>query len=279
MAGQAAWQGRRPGARDAVGHRRRTADDGTQYGLSNLAANLATIARDRWPEAVHQHARVMVQAQHSESSIALADVSDRIYLRLHHEDAYPARPEYGEPPLPGVVALVAIDHPDHVQSLLSLDGVGSWDEVRAAALENIRRLPPMTPHLTFADAENRRAPIHVFDTDDVFASSRFFVLDQLLGQIGVERPAHGVLLIVPSRHVLALHVLDGPDVVLAIRGLVNLGRGQHDGHAGAISPDVYYLAADGRTQQLTSLGEDGQTVVTIDGAIAEAFAALGLTSD
>ncbi|WP_420114859.1 hypothetical protein, partial [Pseudactinotalea sp.] len=43
----------------------------------------------------------------------------------------------------------------------------------------------------------------------------------------------------------------------------------------SITPEVFYVAADGHSQQVTHRS-DGSVTVRIEGAIAEAFTALGL---
>ena len=100
---------------------------------------------------------------------------------------------------------------------------------------------------------------------------------EALAGIGIERPAHGVLLAVPNRHLLAVHVLGGLGVVTALQTLTRLAAGEHDSRPGPVSPHVYYRAADGRVEQVTFPEPDGRGVgVHVRGLLAEAFAALGL---
>ena len=102
-------------------------------------------------------------------------------------------------------------------------------------------------------------------------------LAETLAGIGIERPSYGVLVAVPNRHLLALHPLEGPGVVAALQVLARISTGEHDEKPGALSRHVYYVPATGApAQQVTTFADDGTLSINVSGALAEAFAALGL---
>ncbi len=255
--------------------------DGLVHGLGNLAAVVAQLPRRQWPEAVARHVRTMIEAHATAEPATLEQARPLLLPKLRPLVSLDAgRPSYAPEPLPGILAVAALDYPTHVSELLSDERVaalGGWDAVRDIAFDNLRRLP--APHHDEIDSDPARtdAAVHLLATDDFFGASRVLLLDEVLAGIGIERPAHGVLLAVPNRHLLAVHVLGGLGVVTALQTLTRLASGEHDARPGPVSPHVYYRAADGRIEQVTFPEPDGRGVgVHVRGLLAEAFAALGL---
>lgn len=253
--------------------------DGIVHGLGNLAAVVAQLPRRQWPAAVERHVSTMIEAHATAEPTTLEEARPLLLPKLRPIASLDVgRPSYAPEPLPGVLAVAALDYPTHVSELLSderLDALGGWDAVRDIAFANLRRLPP--PHHDTIDGDPSRsdAVVHLLATDDFFGASRVLLLDEVLAGIGIERPRHGVLLAVPNRHLLAVHVLAGVGVVPALQTLVRLAAGEHDAQPGPVSPQVFYRAADGRTQQVTRV-TDGHVGVHVEGPLAEAFAELGL---
>jgi hypothetical protein len=253
--------------------------DGLVHGLGNLAAVVAQLPRRQWPEAVARHVRTMIEAHATTEPATLEEARPLLLPKLRPLASLDvARPAYAPEPLPGILAVAALDYPTHVSELLSderLDAFGGWSAVRDIAFANLRRLP--APHHDQIDSDPSRsdAVVHLLATDDFFGASRVLLLDEVLAGIGIERPAHGVLLAVPNRHLLAVHVLAGLGVVTALQTMVRLAAGEHDARPGPVSPQLFYRSADGRTQQVTRR-TDGHVGVHVEGPLAEAFAALGL---
>lgn len=255
--------------------------DGIVHGLGNLAAVVAQLPRRQWPAAVERHVSTMIEAHATAEPTTLEQARSLLLPKLRPLSSLDVRrPAYAPEPLPGLLTVAALDYPTHVSELLSderLDALGGWEALRDIAFENLRRLP--APHHDVIDGDPSRADavVHLLATDDFFGASRVLVLDEVLAGIGIERPRHGVLLAVPNRHLLAVHVLGGLGVVTAMQTLTRLAAGEHDTRPGPVSPHVYYRAADGRVEQVTFPDPDGQGVgVHVRGLLAEAFAALGL---
>lgn len=256
---------------------------GHLHGLSNLAATLSLVPRRDWHDLVRRHVVTMLRAHDTVEPADLGQARDLLLVKLRAVGDLPEpRPRYAPEVLPGVLAVAALDYPTHVSELLADERVaklGGWEAVREAAWANLRRLPPPQRQELRGDPDGGDSTVHVLTTEDFFGASRLLLLDELLAGLGVERPPHGVLVVVPNRHLLAVHVLRGPGVVAAVDVLVRLAAGEHAGRPGPVSPHVYFRAADGRTQRVTAIEPDGTTAVRVDGAFAEAFAALGLLGD
>lgn len=243
--------------------------DGRSFGTANLEATLRQAPREHWRAIVANHVRIMDGTIDQEAR-SLDEVRTQVYLRLREQAALPRSPDYDSRVLPGIVGMVAIDYPEHTEELGNIDALGSWEEIRALAMENIRRLPAMTHHAVLADQERADSAIHVFTTDDFFGPSRYFALDQLLAQAGSNGTSPGLLLAIPNRHMIALHEIGGPGTVVAMNGMINLALGQHQSQPGALSPHVFFVGRDGTTQQATAHA-DGRVAVEVKGALAEAF--------
>ena len=255
--------------------------DGHRFGLWNLAATVATLPRRDWPAQARQHARLMVEAHSTAEVTDLDSVRDRILLKLAAREELPfSPPAYAVDVAPGLVGLVAVDHPTHVQTIgkdSALDPLGGWDAVRDVALGNLRRLRSQERHEVLGDDAEPTSRVHVF-VGDFFGASRLIVLDDVLrDELGVERPAHGALVAVPHRHVLVVHVVQGPGVVSALRLMAGFAAGEHAGAAGSLSPHVFH-ARHGRIEQVTETGPGGPSV-HVRGSLQDAFRALGLLSD
>lgn len=254
--------------------------DGRVYGLSNLAATLAPESQGTWPELVRRHVAGLVDSHATPTPLSLDEVRTQVYPRLRDRADLREPPSYADSPLPGLLELAAIDYPTHVTDLLSdesVDTLGGWEATREAAMINLRGLPMMHQDIVRADPERDDSDVHVLTSEDYFGPSRVLILAEVLAGIGIERPSHGVLVAVPNRHLLAAHVLAGPGVVAALQVLARISTGEHDHQPGAVSRHIYYVPSDGApAQQVTSFADDGTLSIDVEGALAGAFAALGL---
>lgn len=256
------------------------AADGSGYGLGNLAVNLAHVPRGQWPDLVRRHARSLVGARSQSDPASLEELSRLVIARVL-ADGPDVQPPAGAGPdadpgpaiADGLVVRAAADYPEHVSILLDLSRFGGWQAVAPYALANLRALPLPEHQVLRADGGG---DVHVFTSDDLFGASRLLALDDLLSAaLRVERPDHGVLVAMPNRHLLAVHLLEGPHVVGALHTLISLARSQVDG-PGPVSSEVYYRSPTGTLQRITGPGENGGYGVFVTGAFAAAMESLGL---
>ncbi len=255
--------------------------DGHVHGLANLAATLSTVPRNRWSAVVRRHVATMVRANDTVDPTSLDEARAFLLPKVRMVQDIPLPvPSYAPEVLPGVLAVAALDYPTHVSELLAdarIAELGGWEAVREVAWQNLRQLPAPGRQDVAADPERDDATVHVLTSDDFFGASRVLVLDEVLAGIGVERPSHGVLVCIPNRHLLALHVLSGMGVIAAMNVMVQMARGECDARPGPVSPHVYYRAVDGQTQQVTRVDPDqGSVAVEVIGPLHKAFVGLGL---
>lgn len=250
--------------------------DGRTLGLTNLARAVAGEPSVRWPEVVSRHARVMVASFEVPPPETLDAVRDTLFLRVLVAGDLPSRGALR--PLGGdLVQAAAVDHPDHVATVVQselIDGLGGWDAVAAVGRANLAAL---TAEETRRWVDQATGAEVLVSTGGFFHASRLLVLAVALARdFGIEQPQHGVLVAVPSRHLLAAHVLVGVDEALvAIRNLAALAEGAQPSAPGALSPNVYFWR-DGLVSQVTTRGSDGQLSVDATGAFGQAMTELGL---
>lgn len=176
---------------------------------------------------------------------------------------------------PGLHLSAWLARDDRVEALTGLAGYGGWPRVRPHALDNLRRLPVPVHHARPLDDKVEESPLlHVFTAEDVFGASRLLVLDDLLAASRVGPAPHGTLVALPQAHLLAVHVLTGPDVDETLTALASLGR------AGAratwpVSPEVYFRGPQGHLQRVTRTLPDGEVLYHLDGPFAEKLTELG----
>lgn len=250
------------------------------YGLRNLAATVSRLPRRKWARTVRRHVRAVAEAMDLDPE---ADADDAMLLfKLRPINHLDETPSYAPEVLPGILLVSAVDYPTHVQELLSDEHVeeyGGWPSAYAMGLANLRSLP--SPHHSTVHGPSRHpsTEIHMFQSEDFFGASRIAILPELLAEIGIERPAHGVMLTIPNRHLAAVHVISGDGLLDALRTMIRIGHGEHDGHEGAISPEVFYRAADGETQQLTWTTSEQSVELRVSGRFGDVVQDLNLVLD
>ncbi|MCL2467801.1 MAG: hypothetical protein FWF02_10405 [Micrococcales bacterium] len=120
---------------------------------------------------------------------------------------------------------------------------------RRVAMDGLRALrKPRHETLTAG-----RANVETFVADDVFGASRLLILDELLAEtLLIERPSHGMLVVVPNRHLVAVHILESVRSIPAALGLLGELAVIEYRIAEPVSPWVYFRAPDGRLSLLAS---------------------------
>lgn len=249
--------------------------DGVLVGPDDLVVNLRSVAHTaaalperRWRRFLAQHAATLVAVRDVAPPTRLGDVADRLYLRLYARDALMAE-SVGVPVAGPLLALPAVDHPDHVLGLsdpADVERLGGWPAVEEVGLANLRRLAAEST-ATLGDGV-------LVSQGGWFHASRLLVLDTALASdFRVERPSHGVLVAVPTRHLLLAHPVADDACLPALRAMVAVAQGESSG-PGALSGEVFYWH-DGVVEQVTST-EGGHTSIAVGGAFGDAVRGLGL---
>ncbi len=251
-----------------------------RYSLIELGRLAAGSPKATWPGMLTRQMAGMVAADKVPPPTSLEEAAPLLLpkLRAVQDLPHPA-PAYAPEVLPGIRLVLVLRYPSHVTELLAddaIDAFGSWAAVRSVALANMRRLPPPTISDVSADGDRPDATVHILQYDDSFGASRVLVLAELLAEIGVERPTHGVLFAVPNRHTLMVHVLRGEGVVAVLRMLVDLVRAENASQPAPVSPHLYYWVDGQSAEQVSTIDDDGSSCVLMTASLAEDLVALGL---
>lgn len=242
---------------------------GQVFGLHNLSVVAAGTRERRWPHVVASHLDALLNPPDTSGPPDPGQVLAQLRTRteIPTQPAYPA-----QEPLPGVIAMIALDFPDHVVESVDLpDGIPDTATAMTLARSNLRELPPPEHQSYCPEEDDPTSRVHLFVTDDFFGAARLLVLDELLERAGVEVGPGGVLLCAPCRHVLVVHPLVGPGVLAALRWMVAFARGEHETQPGPVSPHVFHRAADGQVVQATQVDEAGQISVVAEDGLADAL--------
>lgn len=222
-----------------------------------------------WPELRSVDARPV--------DAALAErVLPRLVRRAEAEEA--DRPAVAEV-LPGVSVVIVDTAPDRQTAPvddLTLLRMGGLATALAHARANLRQLPPPGISDLVADTDRDDATVHVLLFDDFFGASRVLNLPELLAGMGVESPTYGILLAVPTRQVVLVHVVRGAGVIRAGRLLAHKSSQFYDEGPAPLSPHVYYQRGAEPGEQVTTLTGGGALEYEITDALRQCLGELGL---
>jgi len=188
-----------------------------------------------------------------------------------------ARPDSAEALGEGLVGLASIDHPEHVETLAGSHDIallGGWSGIREAAMANLARLraDDVVPL-----GDDTQSQVHL-SVGGFFNASRVFTMNQLLREdFLIELPAHGVLFVVPNRHLVAVHPISGIGMVHATTTLIRVAQGEYD-VPGSISPHVWFWR-DGEVQQVTRPAEESTVELHVEGMLEQVMREVGLIED
>jgi hypothetical protein len=211
-------------------------------GLTNLARAVSAHSMNRWPQLVEEHLSQLASSLRHGPPPPPADPERQLYLRLAAARSLPpewtvAAPEF----LPGLLAVPATQENGMVAMHLDPADFGmSWPEAQRIGLANLRRL---TDTVEYAEYDGVRVAVL---SGSSFAASRALVLDTVLREsLHVENPPYGVLVALPVRHLLLVHVVRDLSVITALSMMLHLTGHAHDEEPGPLSPWVYLVDAQG----------------------------------
>lgn len=243
--------------------------------LHALAQAAAMTSTEAWPKLVSR----FVHGAFAEDD-SPPDAFDHVSVLLVPQlRAGPTTGEVREV-LAGIYAGVVLDYVDRSSATLSgelIEKYGGWDVVMHQAMANLRHLPAPRVRDIIADEDRDDATVHVLRYEDPFGASRVLLWQELLASIGVEAPSQGVLVAIPNRHVLVVHVPRGEGVIAAVRRMLLIVKREHADQPGPISPHLFYLGPQ-QPQQVSTL-VDGEVEVEVRGPFKQALASLGLVAD
>ena len=245
------------------------ADNGRQFGLSNLAAWCHAAGSEKaWPDLAMRHVQGVLAAGEEASRIDGLDRDDalrRIFVRLmgtaEFEDSrqwFGYAREWGGGDL---LELLVVNFPESLLVLPDeqVERLG-LEDMRAAGLHNLRH-EPVDSHEILNEPHGVR--LHIALGESPYVASKLLVLPDLLDQfLGDREYPHGLLVATPFRHQLAFWPIEKRQVLSATLSMAGLAAHGFDRGVGAVSPCVYWWR-DGHLTRVTF--PDGEGKIGIDG--------------
>lgn len=175
--------------------------------------------------------------------------------------------------LPGLVMATAAitDSGFGFMPVPSMNELGGPDAVWATAMRNVKTLDGLRIVREACDEAREDTELVTLSGDDPFVAARVSVLDWLVGQVHGAPSAYGVMVAVPTWHTLILHVVTGMGALTAVETMA-LATGHWfrtaEGERG-ISPDVYFVTPDHRTQRIAYPNDDGKVIIDTTGLMGD----------
>jgi hypothetical protein len=231
--------------------------DDLVFGLGPVVEAVHGTPPDQWPDVVDECLRRILTAL-TDGSPELDGPAehflDRVFARLRPADGSPTEWwNYATEVAPGLLVVLALDHPDHVAILndaqVRKHGV---DRLFEAGLGNLcHQLPD-----TYAVNEN----VYLLTGEDYVASTVLvmpWVVEAVTGSPGYP---NGVLVAVPDHKTLVFSVVDdGPGARFAMAEIARVAAERYESDTNPISRFVYWLAPDAGYLQPVAhhAGDDG----------------------
>jgi hypothetical protein len=245
------------------------ASDGRQFGLWNLAAGCgqAPGGEREWPEIVRAHVATVLRSVEGPDvgEMPAEEVLGSVHLRVMGTSAMP--PEWREwyshaRPLAGdLVEVLALDLPESVTVLRDEDvaRIGE-DRLREAGRRNLLAAPVDSYEVA---GEPGSGALHLVEGESFFTAGKLLVFRELLqATTGETDLPYGVMVSVPTRHLVVFHPVEGVDVLDAIQRLTGLTASMFNDAPGGVSPFVYWWR-DGELTQLSGFDDQGRLQVVV----------------
>lgn len=234
-------------------------------GLGPVFDDVDGVPMDQWADLVDARLGATVDALvngGSELEGPIEHVIDRVYARLRPVEGSPVEWwTYAPEIAPGLLMVLALDHPDRV-AILNDEQVQryGYDRLLEAGLNNLCGQVP--------DSYGTNEGVYLL-TGGEYVGSTVLILPQVVEAItGDTEVPHGVLVAMPNHGALIFHVLrDGPGAQYAIGEIAGLAAEIHadDSGPGPLSPMVYWIRPNtGYLEPVAHSGGDATGVIGDD---------------
>lgn len=212
--------------------------------LETLARQLAPEPVERWPAIVDEYFRravaAMLDPEPADGPLAI----DRLLPRIWPADDPVARNSYARPLAPGLVEVLALDHPDHISVLsdtfVNEHGLGL---LRGAATRNLLARRQKVEAYRHEDT-------WIVSGDDHTAAGLLILPRFITAVLGERDLSGGVVVAVPTQSTVVFHVPGDPEV--AVKHVKHFAKLLHDDIHHPISPEAFWW----RDGVLTLAGDD-----------------------
>ena len=239
-------------------------EDGAVFGLWNLAATCHEAGRrSAWPAIADRHVDQVVNLP---DPAALTDEAllDVVMLRAVAPDQIP--PEHRErfrhavDVADGLLQILVADFPATVATLSDED-VDRVGRERMLAAGRARLVAEPVEHVS-VDLDGG-ARLEMFGGESVYVASKVLVLEELLRGLHGERGyPDGVLVAVPDRQTLVLHVPVDAGVMTALQTMAGSTARMWATAPGGVSPSVYWWRG-GALTRISRVDDDGGVAVDV----------------
>lgn len=241
------------------------AADGMVYGLWNLAATCHEAGpRAQWPPVVAAHVDHLLHPPPDPADLSVDELLDLVVLRVAALDQLPDEfrdsLRYATPVADGLLQVLVADFPTTVTTLADaeVERVG-LDRLLAVGRERLLAEPAGLEVLELAGG----ARLEMLTGDSVYVASKVLVLADVLRTLHGERTyPDGVLVAVPDRHSLMLHVPVDARVVDALQSMAGGTADIWSSAAGGVSPSVFWWR-DGELTRVSGVDADGRVAVEV----------------
>jgi hypothetical protein len=214
-------------------------------GLTNLARLCAQQpgGSAAWPAIIEAHLATLLGAMADPvdvSTLSPDDLAQRVMLRLWPDDTVgmSAGSVAGWADVaPGLVQTLVLDEANNVRTI-AVGEAATFDErlLLEAGRNNFARSPYQRHIVEWQDVR-----IDVLRGDSTYSASQLLVLAELLAQMYPDRVASsGVLIAVPDRSMLMVHIIDGDTGSGVLAAMRRYARERHGRVPWALSPHVYW---------------------------------------
>lgn len=241
---------------------------GGRFPLHNLIVSIPETGVDlaRVVAAVDAHVDSLVGGLRAPNAQELShdDLLWLVRVRLMPEAAREQMSmSYARSVVPGLIAVLCVDHPSHVE-YLSDDALQGRDveELFARGLRNVIEEP-------FGADEEVAPGVRLLAGNSFFTASKVIGMSQLAESVFAPAP-HGVVFAVPHRHVIYAHVVTAENVLTAVNAIASLAaeNAGEDAPGGPLSSSAYYWRG-GVTEVLSVVTDDGRIHVLAEGRFVE----------
>lgn len=217
-----------------------TLADGRTMGLDNLARTISLMPRKRWPRAVRDQLAALVATR-----VDAPPEPGALRVKLWPQDRASELLTYAPiEPLPGIVAVLAAQGDRVSHEFGKLDLVGDREQAYDTALRNVAALPRPRHTRRRVDPDVRTSWVEFLDSSDAYGAARVAVLPDLLRALRIDFPAHGVLVAVPTKFELWVHVPVDEHVLDTAVAMSWLAFQTFAEEPYPISPDIYWMSPD-----------------------------------
>lgn len=228
-------------------------EDGRTVGLDNLARTISRLPRKRWSRAVRDQLTTL-EAARIDQPPAREDLRVKLWPAERADDflTYEALE-----PLPGLLAVIAAQGAGFSHEYGELDLVGDRHDAYDTALGNMVGLPRPRHSRRRVDPRVPTSWVEFLDSPDAYGAARVAVLPDLLRTMRIDLPPHGVLVSVPTKYELWIHVPVDETVVDTAVAMAWMALRTHAEEPYPISPDVYLVSPDMVAARLVRPDERG----------------------